>query len=533
MASQPPPPPPGPDQQGGPMPPQGSFPQSLPPGETGAFFVTVLVAHSACAWPGMTPEAYQAYYQQYYQYYMMAMQQQQLMAQQSQGGGPPAYHAPPPSSAPSGPPPPPPDLTPPPLEQIPTSVLWVGLPSSGINEDDLRPVFSAFGMLELIKMIAVKNCAFVHFADKVDAWRALTTLSRNPQTIRGVSFRLGWGKADQNSGGGGDRGDRGGIGGSSLPLAPPSNSLWLGSVPFDITEDELYGPFARFGTIDNIRLLPQKKCAFITFSNVAEAELAMREMQGQLLRGERLKINFGHGGTGGGKKGDEELRLAPVPEVGPPPNKDVAFVIEQLATFVHRLGSAFEEKVKDVQKANPRFEFLFGGPGHDYFEWRKYDLKEKENLATSHLAPWQRASASSSAASANDVVLSVTDTQRLGMMLDHLEPTQESIRDAKVIVFFFFCRFLLTFFSRIGSWLALVLPTTLWPCFAPRWASFLRFRCVCTRSTLSMTCCCTRDARRKIFSARRFSGICPICAWLRATRRAFRWLPSKRPRWSI
>jgi len=157
----------------------------------------------------------------------------------------------------------------------------------------------------------------------------------------------------------------------------------------------------------------------------------MREMQGQLLRGERLKINFGHGGTGGGKKGDEELRLAPVPEVGPPPNKDVAFVIEQLATFVHRLGIAFEEKVKDIQKANPRFEFLFGGTGHDYYEWRKYDLKEKENLATSHLAPWQRASATSATASSTDVVLSVTDQQRLGMILEHLEPTQESIRDAK------------------------------------------------------------------------------------------------------
>ncbi len=390
---------------------------------------------------GMTPEAYQAYYQQYYQYYMMAMQQQQMMAQQQGGGGLPSQYSSPPGPAmPSGPPPPPAELSPPPLEQIPTNVLWVGFPGQSVPEEDLRPVFAAFGMLENIKMISVKNCAFVTFSDKVDAWKCLTTLSRNPQTIRGCSLRLGWGKADANAGsGGGDRDRGGGIAGSNLPLAPPSNSLWLGSVPFDITEDELYGPFARFGTIDNIRLLPQKKCAFITYMNVAEAELAMREMQGQMLRGERLKINFGHGGTTGGKKGgDEELRLAPVPEVGPPGNKDVAAVIEQLAGFVHRLGSAFEEKVKDIQKANPRFEFLFGGTGQDYYEWRKYDLREKENLATSHLAPWQRASAASSSSSsggggssASDVVLSATDQQRLSAMLDRLQPTQESIREAK------------------------------------------------------------------------------------------------------
>jgi RNA recognition motif-containing protein len=217
----------------------------------------------------------------------------------------------------------------------------VGYPAQSIGEDELKPVFERFGRVENVRSIVAKNCAFVTFSDRTSAWMCINTLQRSPVTIRGFTFRLGWGKPDNPTLGGGGSG-MGGGGSGSVPLSAPSNCLWLGSVNFDLTEDELHGPFSRFGTIENIRLLPAKKCAFITFSNVAEAELALREMQGQMLRGERLKINFGHGGA---TKKDEETRLAPVPEVGPPSSSDVAAVIEQLASFVHRLGPAFEEKV--------------------------------------------------------------------------------------------------------------------------------------------------------------------------------------------
>lgn len=212
----------------------------------------------------------------------------------------------------------------------------MGYPAQSISEDELRPVFAQFGPLDNIRAIVPKNCAFVTFKDRQSAWMCINTLQRSPVTIRGFTFRLGWGKPTEmlNAPAGGT---------SGLPIAPPSNCLWLGSVNFDLSEEELGSAFSRFGKIENIRLLPAKKCAFITFSNVAEAELALREMQGQILRGERLKINFGHGGA---VKKDEEMRLAPVPEVGPPDNRDVAMVIEQLAAFVHRLGVAFEEKVE-------------------------------------------------------------------------------------------------------------------------------------------------------------------------------------------
>ncbi len=48
--------------------------------------------------------------------------------------------------------------------------------------------------------------------------------------------------------------------------------------------------------VTHVRLLPLKKCAFLEYSSQAEAEVALREMQGFNLMGNRLRLNFGFGG---------------------------------------------------------------------------------------------------------------------------------------------------------------------------------------------------------------------------------------------
>lgn len=366
------------------------------------------------------------------------------------------YAPPPPRGAGAPPLIPSPPTEPPPPDQIPTNIIWVGFSGTTLPEDDIRPVFEKFGPLELIKSVPQKSCMFVHYVSKQDAWRCVMELTNRPVTVNGMGFRVGYGRAPNDPrggpGGGGPMGDNNSNNNNNnLPLAPASNVLWLGSLSPDMTEDDLYAPFSRFGNVESVRIIAAKKCAFVTFSSVAEAEAALQGLQGQIVRGERLKINFGHagsrdrvgggGGTGGvlkpigGLDDGSEARLAPVAEVAPPANKEIAQAIDELAKFVHRLGPAFEEKVKDNQKANPRFEFLFGGPGVDYYEWRKYDLREKENASTSHLAPWQRAGdapiGSGPAPDPTAVALSQAELRYLDGLLQRLQPTQESIKEAK------------------------------------------------------------------------------------------------------
>lgn len=90
--------------------------------------------------------------------------------------------------------------------------------------------------------------------------------------------QVGWGRSEAED----NRvmqGGPAGAGGAPLPLAPPSNSLWIGGIGPNVTEDDLRAPFARFGRVERVKLLPEKKCAFLEFERQEEAERALREMQ--------------------------------------------------------------------------------------------------------------------------------------------------------------------------------------------------------------------------------------------------------------
>ena len=271
------------------------------------------------------------------------------------------------------------------MDEIPSATLWVGYPGDSLHEDDLRAVFAAFGMIESLRMLPHKNCMFVEYADKRDAWQCFTQAQQRPVVVRGSNIRIGWGRSrdqfTQNR--------------ESAPSAP-SNSLWVGSLHPDVGEQELGDVFSRFGDIDSIRLLQGKNCAFVTYRSISEAQAAYAEMNGFELFGQMLKVNFaamrelredrdrrnqddrGGGDFRGNQRngpgvirpvgglGDyEEPRMAPVAEVPAPANEDLTSVIHELAKFVLQYGSVFEEKVRDLQKSNPRFEFLKseGGTG--------------------------------------------------------------------------------------------------------------------------------------------------------------------------
>lgn len=54
----------------------------------------------------------------------------------------------------------------------------------------------------------------------------------------------------------------------------------------------------------------------------------------------------------------------------PPDDAELKNIIEKLGQFVARNGASFEAMTKSKQKDNPRFSFLFGGEGHDYYTYR-------------------------------------------------------------------------------------------------------------------------------------------------------------------
>lgn len=73
----------------------------------------------------------------------------------------------------------------------------------------------------------------------------------------------------------------------------PTRSLWIGNLDMTISEEELYREFERFGTIDSLRLLPSKECAFVNYLSVEEAVRARDMMQGKALGNMIVRIGFG------------------------------------------------------------------------------------------------------------------------------------------------------------------------------------------------------------------------------------------------
>ncbi|KAM6269889.1 tetratricopeptide repeat protein 31 [Porphyrio hochstetteri] len=83
----------------------------------------------------------------------------------------------------------------------------------------------------------------------------------------------------------------------TLPLTHPARDcypLWVGNVTPKISKKVLHSSFSRFGEIRFIRLLPERRCAFINYTHKAAAEAAYVAMQDTEMEGSRLVLQLKH-----------------------------------------------------------------------------------------------------------------------------------------------------------------------------------------------------------------------------------------------
>lgn len=76
---------------------------------------------------------------------------------------------------------------------------------------------------------------------------------------------------------------------------PPSRHLWVGNLSPHITESLLSEQFLRFGELDGIAFYPGRSYAFVNFKKDEDAAIAMRGLQGFVVAGFPLKIEFTKG----------------------------------------------------------------------------------------------------------------------------------------------------------------------------------------------------------------------------------------------
>ncbi len=90
-------------------------------------------------------------------------------------------------------------------------------------------------------------------------------------------------------------------------------NIYVGNLPYSISEDDLRGAFAEFGQVDSAKIImdrdtgQSKGFGFVEMPDSGEAQAAIQGMDGTTLGGRQLKVNEarpkpqgGRGGGGGG-----------------------------------------------------------------------------------------------------------------------------------------------------------------------------------------------------------------------------------------
>ena len=93
-----------------------------------------------------------------------------------------------------------------------------------------------------------------------------------------------------------------------------NTKMYVGNLPFDVSEQQLRDHFAPYGMVTELNLMMDRETgrprgfAFVTMDEASNMERAIRELDGKELAGRALKINearprenrsFGGGGGGG------------------------------------------------------------------------------------------------------------------------------------------------------------------------------------------------------------------------------------------
>ena len=92
-----------------------------------------------------------------------------------------------------------------------------------------------------------------------------------------------------------------------------SKKLYVGNLPFSITEDELRGVFERHGTVGSVNVITDRETgrprgfAFVEMDEASDADEAIKALDGTDMGGRNVRVNEaqdrrgGGGGGGGGR----------------------------------------------------------------------------------------------------------------------------------------------------------------------------------------------------------------------------------------
>ncbi|ETI26586.1 hypothetical protein G647_03364 [Cladophialophora carrionii CBS 160.54] len=176
--------------------------------------------------------------------------------------------------------------------------LFVGNLSWNVDEEWLKSEFEEFGEIAGVRLITnrddgrSKGYGYVEFVNAADATKAYdakkgTDLDGRPLNIDYANAKKDAKEKQQV------RGQRFGD-----QLSEPSDTLFLGNLSFEATEDDVYNLFSPFGTATGVRIPTNpedgsvKGFGYVTFASVDEAKAALEGAQGSFIKNRPVRIDY-------------------------------------------------------------------------------------------------------------------------------------------------------------------------------------------------------------------------------------------------
>ena len=166
--------------------------------------------------------------------------------------------------------------------------LWLGNVDPTVTEEEIRATFEPFGMIENIRLLPAKECAFVNYFELESAIRGRNAMQGKP--LGNMILRIGFGKIAENPR---EASNQNNINNNNyqttIQSQGQSRSVWIGNLGPEITSDLLMIHFNIFGPIESCRVLEAKNCAFVNFYNAEAAAMAKIKMNGALIGNSIIK----------------------------------------------------------------------------------------------------------------------------------------------------------------------------------------------------------------------------------------------------
>lgn len=172
------------------------------------------------------------------------------------------------------------------------------------------------GLLHHIRYIPDKHICFVTFIDPTSAASFYALSNLQGLMIHNRRLKIGWGK---HSG--------------ALPPAialavsgGASRNVYIGNLDESWTEERLRQDFSEYGEIELVNALREKSCAFVNFTNIANAIKAIEAIRSR-DEYQRFKVNFGKDRCGNaprqnnqqGQQGRDNMTQSPLNSTMHPP----------------------------------------------------------------------------------------------------------------------------------------------------------------------------------------------------------------------